>query len=303
MRVNLNELPQPEKLAKVSNSDTVKVLMKNSWLRRLMSGKVIAVANEKGGVGKTTCAVQLAHLLSDRGQKVCLVDNDPSGDATTSLLGEDIPDVIKVNNHAHATANTHRLYQADAEFTPLELKPTLHLMGATDVLSVLGSADLAPAYAFCDSIDLMLESYDVIIIDCPPSFGIQFTAAMLASKSGGVLIPVVPDELSVKAAKKLLARITQMTKRNELKISILGVIANKIINNPTPVSVSHYLTVMKQAFGDLLFDTQINQTVKISDAISLQENISTYAARTSKASKQMESLATEVLKRLASKRG
>ncbi|MFC1337323.1 MAG: ParA family protein [gamma proteobacterium symbiont of Clathrolucina costata] len=263
-----------------------------------MAGKVQAVANEKGGVGKTTCSVQLGFELAERGKRVCIIDNDPSGDATTALCGEEIPDSIRLGNKPEGVSNTIKLYSADNEFQPLEVAENLFLMGATDALSLLKGADMEPAYEFCDSVDMLREKFDHVIIDCPPSFGLLFTAAMLASSNGGVLIPMIPDDLSFKAAKKVIERITRMNDRSRTDLRILGIVANKVVNNPMPQSVKHYLDRMNEEFGDLVFKTQVNQTVKISDAIALQEKVSAYAKSDSKAAQQISSLTDEVLARL-----
>jgi len=263
-----------------------------------MVGKVLAVANEKGGVGKTTCSVQIGYELAEWGKKVCIIDNDPSGDATTAFCGENIPDSIKLGNKPEAVSNTIKLYTADSEFSPLEVAKNLFLMGCTDALSVLKGADMEPAYEFCDSIEILREKFDYIIIDCPPSFGLLFTSAMLASVSGGVLIPMIPDELSFKAAKKVKSRIDQMNDRMRINLKILGVISNKVMNNPMPQSVKHYLERMDEEFGNLVFKTQVHQAVKISDAIALQEKVSSYAKKDSKAALQISALTDEIITRL-----
>ncbi|WP_116688763.1 ParA family protein [Pelagibaculum spongiae] len=265
-----------------------------------MAGKVLAVANEKGGVGKTTCSVQLALELAELGFKVCLVDNDPSGDATTALCGNKVPTVICQGNRPEATANTIKLYSKDSEFEPLEISKNLSLLGATDALSLLKGADMEPAYDFCDSLDMLREAYDFVLIDCPPSFGLLFTAAMLGCISGGVVVPVIPDDLSFKAAKKVKNRIDQMNDRMHLGLQIVGVLANKVVNNPMPQSVKHYLSKLKEEFGDIALDTHINQTVKISDAIALQEKVSNYAKKSSKPAKQITAVTKEILTKLES---
>jgi len=260
--------------------------------------KVTAVANEKGGVGKTTCSVQLAFEIAEQGYKVCIIDNDPSGDATTALCGEDIPATIKLGNKPGGVSNTIKLYSAESDFSPLEISDNLFLMGATDALSLINGADMDPVYEFCDSIELLGEKFDHIIIDCPPSFGLLFTSAMMASISGGIIIPMIPDDLSFKAAKKVKSRINQMNDRMRLNLKIIGVVANKVVANPMPQSVKLYLEKMDEEFGNLVFSTLINQTVKISDAIALQEKVSIYAKTSSKAAIQIASLTNEVIERL-----
>jgi chromosome partitioning protein len=269
-----------------------------------MAGKVFAVANEKGGVGKTTTSVQLGHELADRGNLVCIIDNDPSYDATTAMFGDDVPVEISAGTKPEGIANAIKLYDKDSQFNPVEVKKNLYVMGSTDSLSTLKNAELDPAYDFLDSIEMMLEKFDYIIIDCAPSFGMLFTAAMIAASAedtgGGVLIPMVPDDLSFKAAKKVANRIGQMNKRLRLGIKILGVLANKVVNNPMPQSVKWYLSQTEEMFEGAVFKSQINQTVKISDAVSLQKKVADYAKKDSKPAKQIAALADEVCDRLKS---
>ncbi len=263
-----------------------------------MQAKVLAVANQKGGVGKSTLSVQTAFELAERGLRVCIIDNDSSGDATTALCGQAIPPEIRLGNRPDAVANTLKLYASEESFQPYEVTTNLFLMGASDELSLMKGADMEPAYEFCDSLELLKQAFDYIIIDCPPSFGLLFTAAMLAAVSGGVIIPMVPDELSFKAARKVKARIDQMNERMNMRLPLLGIVANKVVNNPMPQSVSDYLQEMKTTFGDLVFNTPIHQTIRISDAIALQEKVSHYAKPTSKAAKQLSALTDEILDRL-----
>lgn len=262
-----------------------------------MPGKSIPVANEKGGVGKTTLSVQIGMVLAEEA-KVCIVDNDPSGDATTALLGENLPDSIRLGNRPEGVSNTIKLYSPEAEFKPFQITENLYLIGASDALSVVKGADLDPAYEFADSIELLREEFDYVLIDCPPSFGLLFTSAMISSTSGGVLIPMIPDDLSFKAAKKVKSRIDQMNDRMRMNVRIIGLVPNKVVNNPMPQSVSVYLEKMQEEFGDLVFETMINQTVRISDAIAVQEKISNYAKADSKAAQQISALTQEMVKRL-----
>ena len=89
-----------------------------------------------------------------------------------------------------------------------------------------------------------------------------------------------------------------MNDRMNTNLKIIGFVANKVVNNPMPQSVRHYLDRMIEEFGEQVFKTQINQTVKISDAIALQEKVSEYAKKNSKAAQQISSLAAETLSRI-----
>lgn len=236
-----------------------------------MSADVLAIANEKGGVGKTTLSVQTAFELAARDNRVLLVEIDPSGDATTAFFGDDIPDEIKLGG----SAATIKLFNSDSEIHPVAVRSNLYLIGGTDELAVIARGDMDLAYNFCERIEQLRSDFDYIIIDCPPSYGLLFTSAMLACVYGGVVIPCVPEDLAFKAAVKVAKRISQMNTRIKGQIQLLGVIPNKV-TNPMPQSVKKYMQDMRDIFGDLLFSSKLDQTVKVSDAISCQDKLSDF---------------------------
>ncbi len=263
-----------------------------------MPGKVIAVSNEKGGVGKTTISVQLSmELAMEKGASVCLIDNDPSGDATTAVFGDNIPASIALGNKPEARANTLKLFTEESDFYPEQVSENFYMFGASDGLSVLKSADLEPAYTFLEAIEVLIEKFDYVIIDCPPSFGLLFTAAMFAAAHGGVLIPTVPDELAFKAAKKVVERVEMTNKRMNTNIKLLGVLANKV-KRPAPLSVQHYLEQMENKFGDHFFKAKIDETVRISDAIAFQSKVSSAGKSSLKAAEQITAMTNELVARL-----
>lgn len=262
-------------------------------------GQVISVINEKGGVGKTTLTVMLAYELSARGHKVCVIDNDSSGDATTSLLDE-IPAEIALGNSERATGNSVRLYEGrPAE--PVEVEKNLHLLGTTDTLSLIKGEDLEPVYQFTDSVEELAANYDYVVIDCPPSFGLVFTAAVFASTYGGVVIPMMPDELAFKAAVKVDTRLKQISKRSH-PVPLLGVVLNRIVNNPMPVSAKYYIDEAHGYFGDLIFDARISQAVKVQESMSLNQRLGEFGknAAVKKSIKQFVAFTDELLERLES---
>lgn len=263
-----------------------------------MSATVLAIANEKGGVGKTTLSVQTAFELAARDNRVLLIEIDPSGDATTAFFGEDIPEEIKMGGDAA----TIKLFNNDSEVHPVEVRSHLFLIGGTDHLTVIAGGDMDLAYNFCERVEQLRSDYDYIIIDCPPSFGLLFTSAMFACVYGGVVIPCVPEELAFKAAVKVAKRIAQMNSRIKGQIRLLGVIPNKV-TNPMPQSVKKYMQDMRDSFGELLFTSKLDQTVKVSDAISCQDKLSDFVTpdkdgNLHKSVLQLNAFVDEVIQRL-----
>lgn len=267
-----------------------------------MSAKIIVVGNEKGGVGKTTCSVQLGFELANRGFKVLIIDNDSSGDAVTALCGDEVPDEILLVDKPEGVSNTYKMYMEDQSFSPYPIEENLHLMGATESLSMLNGTNLEPMYMFGLSVEKLTPHYDYILIDCPPSFGIAFSAAIFAGASGGgLLIPVLTDELSFKAAKKTIERVEQQIRVTKIDFSILGVVANRVENNPMPQATRYYIDEMQQTFGDRFFSTMINKAVAISNATALRQKVSDVAKSNAKAVIQLKALVDELIERLAVK--
>lgn len=261
--------------------------------------KTIAVGTEKGGVGKTTTSVQVGLELAEQGAKVLLVENDPSGDATTALFGSETPDAILYTGITPGIANTMRLYTDASDIVPFQISENFHLIGATEQLATLSGTNLDPMYTFSEGIERLAVDYDYIIIDCAPSFGITFSSAILASKGGGIVIPVLADELSFKAANRTRLRIERMNKIAGGGLNILGVVVNRIETNPMPVSTKYYLEQFKETFGELALDSVIHKSVKISDAISLQYKVSDYDKNPkSKPVEQIRKLTKEIVSKL-----
>lgn len=260
------------------------------------AAKIIAVANEKGGVGKSMITMQVSMELAKRGKKVLVIDNDPSFDVTTNFLGDNIPESISQGASPNGVSNTYRLFETSKQVTPVSVTDKLSLIGSTDILSTIAaSTEIDKAYDFRDNVESFREQFDYILIDCPPSFGLIFTASMLTAATGGVVIPVNADELSAKAASKVKGRIDAMKRMNE-NVPILGVVANRI-KNPKPQSVRYFLDKLAEEFGKLMFQTELSDAVKVADACSLNVPISDHAKR-SKSAQQISDLTDEIVNRL-----
>ncbi len=166
---------------------------------------VVALVMQKGGVGKTTSTIALGAVAADRGQRVLLVDFDPQ--ASTSLLTSTYP------AEGHPT-----LYDSFHAGRPFDVRPLLVplptgetvLPGTLDlsVLEVALPAVMRAEYVLQEALEPLLPAYDLILIDCPPSFG-KLTINALAA-ADRVLIPCIPDYVSVQGLKRLAETITQV---------------------------------------------------------------------------------------------
>lgn len=274
-----------------------------------MGGVVIVFCIDKGGAGKTTLSTQSALELSYRGKKVLVIDNDPQGDTTTTLLGENedvYPDQVTLGDDKRGFSNTFGLYQNDWDMRPIEINENLFLFAANDSLSVIaGKNDTTSVNNFANSVDKLVEEYDIVIIDCPPSLGVLYTSGILSTVGiGGVIVPFAPDGFGVKSAKKMQKRLQEASLKFECELKILGFVVNKMsANNPIPNSVKYYLDIADTELDGEVFATKITTSLRISDATFLGKRVSEWVKADAKPATQIGSFIDEVCDRAGITRG
>lgn len=251
-------------------------------------GHVISIINQKGGVGKTTTAVNLAAYLADRGQKVLLIDADSQGNATTGLsldreFDHDLYDVLIDGTPA-----------ADAIRKTKQKK--LHLLPA--------SIDLAGAeidmvslpdreYLMKRTLSPLKSTYDFILIDCPPSLGLMTLNALTASDY--VIIPIQAEFYALEGLASLTKTIEAVTRRLNPSLLVLGILLT-MFDGRTNLSIQ-VADEVKKYFGQKVFKTVIPRSIKLSEAPSFGESILTYAPK-SKGAEAYKKLSREVMRRV-----
>ncbi|MBR3163174.1 MAG: ParA family protein [Clostridia bacterium] len=250
-------------------------------------GKIISIANQKGGVGKTTTAINLSTILAKKGKKVLLVDADPQGNATSGLgakreIENSTYDVL-VNDATikETTIGTvvKKLYVCPSNIS---------LAGAEVELVSMMSRE----QRLKEKLDEVKEEYDYIIIDCPPSLGLITLNAFTASDS--VLIPVQCEYYALEGLGQLLNTVNLVKKHLNQNLEIEGALLT-MYDIRTNLS-NQVVSEVKKYFGDKVYKTVIPRNVKLSEAPSYGMPITVYDAR-SKGAKSYEKFAKELIKK------
>ena len=251
-------------------------------------GKVIAIANQKGGVGKTTTSVNLASALAVLEKKVLLIDADPQANATSGLginVDEKKAGTYELLEHTAAAEDTI----VKTSVPHLDLIPSHIDLVAIEIELVDKNQR---EFMLKKALEKVIANYDFVIIDCAPSLGLITLNALTAANS--VIIPIQCEYFALEGLGKLLNTIKSVQKIHNKDLDIEGLLltmydARLRLSNQVVEEV-------KKHFSTMVFKTIIQRNIRLSEAPSYGENIIQYDA-TSKGAKNYLSLAEEVLKK------
>ncbi|UAB80255.1 ParA family protein [Marixanthomonas sp. SCSIO 43207] len=251
-------------------------------------GKIIAIANQKGGVGKTTTSVNLAASLGVLEKKVLLIDADPQANATSGL-GVDVEEVEKGTYQILE----HTISAADAIMETSS--PNLHLIPAhIDLVAIeieLVDQDKRESM-LKNAIEGLKDQYDFILIDCAPSLGLLTLNALTAADS--VIIPIQCEYFALEGLGKLLNTIKSVQKIHNNNLDIEGLLLT-MYDSRLRLS-NQVVDEVKKHFDEMVFKTIIMRNVRLSEAPSYGESIISYDA-SSKGANNYLSLAQELIEK------
>ena len=249
-------------------------------------GKVISVANQKGGVGKTTTTVNLSTILAKKGKKVLLIDTDPQGNATSGL---GITKEVELSVYDILVGDTQfdEVIQGTAIKNLSVCPSNISLSGAeVELVSMMSREQRLKV-----KLDAVKDKYDYILIDCPPALGLITLNAFTASDS--VLIPVQCEYFALEGLGQLLNTINLVKKHLNKNLEIEGALLT-MYDARTNLS-NQVVKEVKKYFENKVYKTVIPRNVRLSEAPSYGMPISIYDPR-SKGAKAYEKFTKELLK-------
>jgi len=251
---------------------------------------IIAITNQKGGVGKTTTAINLAAALANKGVKTLVVDMDPQANSSMSFL-----DIHELKHSIYDALTEDHVHLPDI-ILPAEKVEGLSIAPSTIALAKIEAkliGELDSHFRLKDELGAIQEQYDYVIIDTPPTLGIITVNALVAATH--VLIPIQASYFALEGTDDLLETIDKIKVRANPQLQILGALIT-MYDKRTLLAKDIYEQI-QHVFGNRVFETVITKSVRLEESPAYRESIFTFAPRSTGAYEYYR-LSEEVLSRV-----
>lgn len=254
-----------------------------------VSEMIIAIANQKGGVGKTTTAINLSAALARAGQRVLLVDLDPQANSSLSFIN---PAEVEQTIYELLTDPSVALSEVvcRTQVNGLDILPS-RISLAKFESKLLGEFDAA--FRLKDRLDVASKDYPYIIIDTPPTLGLITVNALVAANH--LIIPIQPSYFALEGTDDLLETVEKVKSRPNPELQVLGVVVT--LHDKRTALAKDIFEQIKQVFGDKVFSTVISKSVRLEESPAYKETIFTFAPQSSGAI-EYSNLCEEVMNRV-----
>jgi chromosome partitioning protein len=249
---------------------------------------ILAITNQKGGVGKTTTSINLAAALARKGHRTLLIDLDPQGHSTLSFL----------EHEAIGPTVYDALVEDDVTFADI-IRPSpdknLEIAPARISLAKLEGKLLGEFdghYRLRDRVAPIADDYDYILIDTPPTLGLLTVSSLVLATH--LLVPIQSSYLSLEGTDDLLETVERIRQYVNPKLELLGVLVT--LHDSRTVLGRDVVAQVRNVFGDKVFDTMITKSVRLEESPAYKESIFSHAPNSSGA-KQYAKLGEEVMNR------
>jgi chromosome partitioning protein len=251
---------------------------------------ILAITNQKGGVGKTTTAINLSAALAAKGLRTLLIDLDPQANSSMSFVD------VHALEKSMFDVLVDRATGIESILRPAEKVPNLTIAPSNIALAKIESkllGELDSHFRLKDAIQTIADRFDFILLDTPPTLGIITVNALVASSH--VLIPIQSSYFALEGTDDLLETIDKVKQRANPQLQILGAVIT--LHDKRTLLSRDIVDQIQRVFGEKLFETMITKSVRLEESPAYKESIFTFAPRSTGAYEYYK-LSEEVLSRV-----